>query len=141
MNIKSNVTMNSSKPLDTPASRSQHSCITSPTLSSEANSKSDGSDDESISSAGESIQLTCEEIKKQLMARWRYPTLTVHKIDVPIDNPTIISHYATAAVSMRIVPNQDITDICDSFKHYVCQVFQQLKSDNGIAVRIHEIRV
>lgn len=125
----------SSKPLETHTSRSQHSCITSPALSLEYNSRSEGSDDEStISSNGESIQLTCEEIKKQLMSRWRYPTLTVHKLDVPIDNPTIISHYATAAVSMRIVPNQDITDICDSFKHYVCQVFQQLKSDNKIAV-------
>lgn len=129
--------LKTSKPLETHTSRSQHSCITSPALSLEYNSRSEGSDDEStISSNGESIQLTCEEIKKQLMSRWRYPTLTVHKLDVPIDNPTIISHYATAAVSMRIVPNQDITDICDSFKHYVCQVFQQLKSDNKIAIEI-----
>lgn len=68
------------------------------------------------------------------MSRWRYPTLTVHKIDVPIINPTIISHYATSAVSMRIVPNQGITEICDSFKIYVRKIFERLKSDNQISV-------
>lgn len=130
---------NRSKPLDISFSRSQHSCITSPALSSEANSKTDGSsssssDNDSVCSS-EIQQLTCEEIKRQLMARWRYPTLTVHKIDVPISNPTIISHYAKAAVSMRIVPNQTIAEICDSFKQYVCQTFQKLKSDNRISVR------
>jgi di- and tripeptidase len=124
-------------------SRSQHSCIaSSPSLSSDAHSRANSnnsgdSDIESIIGSDTTLPQTCEQIKKQLMSRWRYPTLTVHKIDVPIDNPTIISHYATAAVSMRIVPNQDITDICDTFKHYVCQIFQKLKSDNQISVSIH----
>lgn len=120
-------------------SRSQHSCITSPSISSEANSRYDGSysggsDDESVSSSNDHVVQTCEQIKKQLMSRWRYPTLTVHKIDVPIINPTIISHYATSAVSMRIVPNQGITEICDSFKIYVRKIFERLKSDNQISV-------
>lgn len=127
-----------SKSLPMSQSRSQHSCITSPSLSSNANSRYEGSnsgssDDESVSSNDNIIQ-TCEQIKKQLMSRWRYPTLTVHKIDVPIDNPTIISHYATSAVSMRIVPNQGISEICDSFKIYVRKIFERLKSDNRISV-------
>ena len=92
----------------------------------------EGSDSGSVDS--DNNEQTSEQIKQQLMARWRYPTLTVHKIDVPIDNPTIISHYATAAISMRIVPNQGISDICDRFRRHVCQVFRQLKSDNRISV-------
>jgi di- and tripeptidase len=53
-----------------------------------------------------------------------------------MDNPTIISHCAIAAVSMRIVPNQDIADICAQFKYYVCDIFNHLKSDNRIKVII-----
>lgn len=120
-------------------SRSQHSCITtSPSLSSEANSKYEGSnnsssDDESVSSTDLTLQ-TCEQIKKQLMSRWRYPTLTIHSIHVPMDNPTIISHCARSAVSMRIVPNQSITEICRTFEKYVRHTFQNLKSENDISV-------
>ncbi|KAI7877892.1 uncharacterized protein EV154DRAFT_545778 [Mucor mucedo] len=132
--------LKSSKSQPMSKSRSQHSCITTPSMSSEANSRyegsnSGGSDDESVSSSGNNDQ-TCEQIKNQLMSRWRYPTLTVHKIDVPIINPTIISHYATSAVSMRIVPNQGITEICDAFKMYVRKIFERLKSDNRISIKI-----
>ncbi|GAA5805297.1 hypothetical protein HPULCUR_010812 [Helicostylum pulchrum] len=120
------------------ACRSQHSCITSPSLSSEANSRyesSNCSDDESVVS-NEPILQTCEQIKKQLMSRWRYPTLTVHTIHVPMDNPTIISHCATSAVSMRIVPNQSITEICSKFEKYVRHIFNNLKSENRISIKI-----
>jgi di- and tripeptidase len=53
-----------------------------------------------------------------------------------MDNPTVISHCATATVSMRIVPNQAISDICAQFKCYVSDTFSQLKSDNRIKVDI-----
>lgn len=68
------------------------------------------------------------------MSKWRFPTLTVHKIDVSIDNPTIISNSVTATISMRIVPNQEISDICNNLKLYAYQIFNQLKSDNQIQV-------
>ncbi|KAI9351897.1 hypothetical protein BD770DRAFT_393563 [Pilaira anomala] len=130
----------SSKSLPMSTSRSQHSCITtSPSLSSEANSKYEGSnnssDDESVTSTDLTLQ-TCEQIKKQLMSRWRYPTLTIHSIHVPMDNPTIISHCARSAVSMRIVPNQSITEICRTFEKYVRHTFQNLKSENNISIEI-----
>jgi acetylornithine deacetylase/succinyl-diaminopimelate desuccinylase-like protein len=46
------------------------------------------------------------------MARWRYPTLTVHSVDVsgPSSN-TVIPRSVKAVVSMRIVPNQDLNDV------------------------------
>ncbi|KAI8977252.1 WD40-repeat-containing domain protein [Mycotypha africana] len=78
-----------------------------------------------------------QQIKQQLMSRWRYPTLTVHKIDVSINNPTIIPRSAKAAVSMRVVPDQDISDICKQFEHYVHSVFSKsTHSDNTISVII-----
>lgn len=118
-------------------SRSQHSCITSPALPFDFNPETAiSSDEESVCSDNSQLQ-TRDFIKKQLMARWRYPTLTVHKIDVSMDNPTIISHCATATVSMRTVPNQDISDICAQFKYYMRETFDQLKSGNQIKVISH----
>lgn len=70
------------------------------------------------------------------MARWRYPTLTVHKIDVSMNNPTIIPRRATAAVSMRIVPDQDISEICQLFENYVREAFSSTGSENNISVRL-----
>ncbi|KAI8992562.1 WD40-repeat-containing domain protein [Pilobolus umbonatus] len=77
-----------------------------------------------------------EKLKNQLMSRWRYPTLTVHKIDVSINNPTIIPRSAKASVSMRVVPDQVISDICSQFEQYVKEVFSQSNSDNSIYVTI-----
>lgn len=81
-------------------------------------------------------QVDSQKLKKQLMARWRYPTLTVHKIDVSINNPTIIPRSAKAAVSMRVVPDQAISDICAQFEQYVEKVFNEGSSDNCISVTI-----
>jgi di- and tripeptidase len=84
--------------------------------------------------ASDSRACDAEQLKKSLMARWRYPTFTVHKIDVSLNNPTIIPRQATAAVSMRIVPDQDIHDICDQFKLFVEKTAQSLGTDNKVTV-------
>jgi di- and tripeptidase len=94
------------------------------------------SDDDFASIYSSSNEYTCEQIKKQLMSKWRYPTLTVHKIDVSMDNKTIISHYASSAISMRIVPNQSIQTLCKNLTNYIYQSFEKLKSDNRIQVSI-----
>ncbi|CAO3673109.1 unnamed protein product, partial [Umbelopsis vinacea] len=86
--------------------------------------------------ASDSRACDAEQLKKSLMARWRYPTFTVHKIDVSLNNPTIIPRQATAAVSMRIVPDQDIHDICDQFKLFVEKTAQSLGTDNKVTVEI-----
>ncbi|CAO3692343.1 unnamed protein product [Umbelopsis ramanniana] len=78
-----------------------------------------------------------EQLKKSLMARWRYPTFTVHKIDVSLNNPTIIPRQATAAISMRIVPDQDINVICEQFKLFVENTAQSLGTDNKVTVEIN----
>jgi acetylornithine deacetylase/succinyl-diaminopimelate desuccinylase-like protein len=75
-----------------------------------------------------------ELLKKSLMARWRYPTFTVHKIDVSLNNPTIIPRQATAAISMRIVPDQDIHVICEQFELFVEKAAKSLGTDNKVTV-------
>ncbi|KAI8069989.1 WD40-repeat-containing domain protein [Gongronella butleri] len=77
-----------------------------------------------------------ELIKNDLMARWRYPTMTVHKIDVSMNNPTIIPRCAKAAVSMRIVPDQEIAEICTQFESFVREAFAATGSDNKISIDI-----
>lgn len=129
--------------------RMQHSAITSPTLSdrSRASNESNHCQQEkthhrhrhsssSSSSDTPTQQMDKEKLKKQLMARWRYPTLSVHKIDVSFSNPTIIPRCAKAFVSMRVVPDQTIADISSKFEQHVCRVFSDLQSDNVISVRI-----
>ncbi|ORX61449.1 Zn-dependent exopeptidase [Hesseltinella vesiculosa] len=79
---------------------------------------------------------TTEMVKNDLMARWRYPTMTVHKIDVSMNNPTIIPRCAKAAVSMRVVPDQEITEICRLFEAFVRDAFAATGSDNSISIDI-----
>ncbi|ORZ15957.1 hypothetical protein BCR42DRAFT_416210 [Absidia repens] len=110
------------------SSRAQHSTITSPTQSSIAVKK------EGLSHGDEAA--CTEMIKNELMARWRYPTMTVHKIDVSMNNPTIIPRSAKAAVSMRVVPDQDISQICQHFEEYVRKAFAATGSENDIEIDI-----
>ncbi|CAG8525543.1 4253_t:CDS:10 [Racocetra fulgida] len=80
-------------------------------------------------------QILIPDIKNSLMSRWRHPTLTIHKIDVSgPNNVTVIPRSAKAAVSMRIVPDQDLEEIAANFVEYVELVFGELKTDNTIKV-------
>ncbi|KAI8646812.1 WD40-repeat-containing domain protein [Parasitella parasitica] len=106
----------SSKTSTLPKSRSQHSCVTSPSLNSDASSDDDASSSSSFTTAADQSR---EQIKNQLMSKWRFPTLTVHKVEVSVNHPTVISNSVTATISMRIVPNQEILDICNNLKLYV----------------------
>lgn len=69
------------------------------------------------------------------MARWRFPTLSIHKVDVsgPASN-TVIPRNATATVSMRIVPDQDLDSVCTAFEQYVSDLFLALESSNRLKV-------
>lgn len=75
-----------------------------------------------------------------LLAKWRNPSLTVHRIDVSgPKNNTVISKQAQASVSIRVVPNQDLYKIKKSFTEYVQQTFDSLGSENKLSINIfHE---
>ncbi|KAK9467574.1 hypothetical protein V1512DRAFT_237272 [Lipomyces arxii] len=73
--------------------------------------------------------------KEVLMAKWRLPSLTIHSISAPgPSNETIIPHSITSAISLRIVPDQEIDVISASLKDYLSAQFAALHSPNHISI-------
>lgn len=70
-------------------------------------------------------------------ARWREPSLTIHGIETsgPV-NPTVISHVATAIVSMRLVPDQDTDTIQQALQSVLRKAFANLKTSNKLSIKI-----
>ncbi|ODV81396.1 Metalloexopeptidase [Suhomyces tanzawaensis NRRL Y-17324] len=77
---------------------------------------------------------------QSLMAKWRNPSLTVHKIQVSgPNNNTVIPQVTKATISIRIVPNQNLESIKQSLVEFLEAKFKKLKSDNHLLVNIfHE---
>lgn len=72
-----------------------------------------------------------------LMQRWRYPNLTVHRIEVPEAKTAVtISGSAKATISIRIVPSQTAEQIANGLKTYLQGQFEKLQSGNTIDVDI-----
>jgi di- and tripeptidase len=73
--------------------------------------------------------------KETLMRKWRYPSLTVHRIKVSgPGNTTVIPASVKATISLRIVPDQDIEQIKESVSQYLVESFEQFESDNTLTV-------
>ena len=72
-----------------------------------------------------------------LMQRWRYPNLTVHRIEVPEAKTAVtISRSATATLSIRIVPSQAAEQIAHALTRYLDDEFAELHSSNKLTVNI-----
>ncbi|KAJ4502269.1 hypothetical protein HRR73_009521 [Exophiala dermatitidis] len=72
-----------------------------------------------------------------LMQRWRYPNLTVHRIEVPEAKTAVtISGSAKATLSIRIVPSQTAEQIATSLTEYLHEQFGKLNSSNSLTVDI-----
>lgn len=72
-----------------------------------------------------------------LAQRWREPNLTIHRIEVPKSKAAVtISRFATADVSMRIVPNQDANAIANAFTEHTHDLFNKLGSTNKLEVHV-----
>lgn len=72
-----------------------------------------------------------------LMQRWRYPNLTVHRIEVPEAKTAVtISGSAKATLSIRIVPSQTAEQISQSLTEYLEAEFAKLQSSNTLTVNI-----
>lgn len=78
-----------------------------------------------------------ETFATSLIKRWADPTLTLHgfKTSGP-QNATIIPRSAQASLSMRLVPNQEVTDIASSLSDYLHTQFAELRSKNHLNVTI-----
>ncbi|KAK3315974.1 hypothetical protein B0H66DRAFT_560053 [Apodospora peruviana] len=79
---------------------------------------------------------TIEALKRSLMARWREPNLTIHRYNVSGPDGSLISSHATANVSMRLVPGQEVDKVIDSLKSFLREEFEALESDNSLTIRI-----
>ncbi|KAI0464654.1 hypothetical protein LJB42_002274 [Komagataella kurtzmanii] len=78
--------------------------------------------------------------KEMLMAKWRYPSLTVHKVTVSgPGNNTIIPQMASAAISLRITPEQNLESVKNMLVSFLKDKFKDLKTENECKISItHE---
>lgn len=78
------------------------------------------------------------DITAHLMAKWRFPSLTIHRVDVSgPSNSTIIPRSASASISLRIVPDQEIDVIKASLVKYLHDCYSG--NNNKLTVSIdHE---
>lgn len=76
-------------------------------------------------------------LKRSLMRRWREATLTIHRFNTSgPDNASIIPRLAKAAVSMRLVPNQEADQIAAMFTQYLQAEFAKLETNNKLTITI-----
>lgn len=74
---------------------------------------------------------------KTLVSKWRNPSLTIHKVDVSgPNNNTVIPRSATASISIRIVPNQDLTKIKNQLRETLESHFLKFDTPNKLSIEI-----
>ncbi|RAR05491.1 glutathione degradosome [Stemphylium lycopersici] len=78
-----------------------------------------------------------DELAQSLMRRWREASLTIHRFQTSgPENSTIIPRLAKAALSIRLVPNQEAGDVADGLKSYLQSEFEELDSKNKLKITI-----
>jgi di- and tripeptidase len=78
-----------------------------------------------------------EGLAQSLMRRWREASLTIHRFQTSgPDNSTIIPRLAKAALSIRLVPNQEAGNVAESLKSFLQSEFEELDSKNQLKVTI-----
>ncbi len=75
-------------------------------------------------------------LKASLMARWREPNLTVHRYKVSGPEGSLVSSHASAAISLRLVPNQEVDDVIVALTDYLEENFKQLDTHNRLTITI-----
>jgi len=73
------------------------------------------------------------------MARWRYPTLSLHGVEgafAGVGAKTVIPSKVSGKFSMRLVPDQDPAKIEKQVTDHLNKVFEQLKSPNEMKVEM-----
>ena len=77
------------------------------------------------------------EFSQSLIQRWRYPNLTVHRIEVPEAKTAVtISGTAKATLSIRIVPSQTAEQVASTLEQYLHNTFAKLQSTCTLKVSI-----
>ncbi|KAI1159910.1 hypothetical protein F5B18DRAFT_664225 [Nemania serpens] len=81
---------------------------------------------------------SAETLKANLMARWREPNLTHHKVKVSGPDGSLISSHASAKISVRLVPGQKVEEITSSLASFLQREFKNLDSNNKLSIEIDE---
>ncbi|KAH0555828.1 hypothetical protein GP486_006223 [Trichoglossum hirsutum] len=81
-----------------------------------------------------------ETLIASLMHRWRDPSLTIHRFKVSgPENSTVIPRMASAALSLRLVPNQDMTVTKKLLIDFLEDSFKKLETKNHLTITVeHE---
>ena len=78
-----------------------------------------------------------ESLTASFKARWREPSLTIHRVDNSGPaNSTIISRVARAVLSLRLVPNQTTAKVKKELRKALEVAFDQLNSSNELTVKV-----
>ncbi|PQE07753.1 hypothetical protein CJF31_00007578 [Rutstroemia sp. NJR-2017a BVV2] len=77
-----------------------------------------------------------DNLKASIMARWREPNLTVHRYKVSGPDGSLVSSHASAAISLRLVPNQEVDDVIQSLTKFLHDAFATLDTHNQLTVTI-----
>ncbi|KAK5291878.1 hypothetical protein BJ546DRAFT_1023092 [Cryomyces antarcticus] len=80
-----------------------------------------------------------DDKERTLMARWRYPSLSLHGVEGAFSAPgakTVIPAKVIGKFSIRTVPNMEPTDVDELVYKYVEGVFASLKSKNTCKVSL-----
>jgi len=78
-----------------------------------------------------------QTLATSLMRRWREASLTIHRFETSgPENSTIIPRLARAALSMRLVPNQEAEDVAQGLIDFLQEEFDKLESTNQLTVTI-----
>ena len=78
--------------------------------------------------------------KDLLMARWRYPTLSLHGIEGAFSDPgakTVIPRRVLGKFSLRLVPDQDPLQIKECVEKHLNAEFEKLGSPNRMWIKSH----
>jgi len=75
-------------------------------------------------------------LKASLMARWREPNLTIHRYKVSGPDGSLVSSHASANISFRLVPGQEVDDIISSLVAFLEGQFAELESSNTLSIKI-----
>ncbi|KAF3287025.1 hypothetical protein TWF132_008714 [Orbilia oligospora] len=79
-------------------------------------------------------------LKEHLMSRWRYPSLTIHRVNVSgPTNATIIPRSASAAISLRIVPDQKLSTVTENLTAFLYNQFSTFSSPNQLKISIDHV--
>jgi len=83
------------------------------------------------------LETATQNSAESLKSRWREPSLTIHTVrgSGPL-NPTVIPASVTAQVSLRIVPDQVLDDVCAVLVQHLRASFDALNTTNEIKVTV-----